>query len=181
MTSLIYSYDEIKNFLIKFPYYYDYLSDKYKINKDINNMGVFQTENELYVVGDVHGDLSTFIELLLSVNIIIPDNKYYKWNGGNKYLIQTGDILDRKRFMENAGDGTNPYEEIEVIMFLFDLNTQAMAHGRRVIGVVGNHELMNLCGDFRYVCDHHLKGCDTLTTKKNGRKYLFSHNPRLTD
>tara|TARA_Y100000389_G_scaffold144704_1_gene143106 strand:+ start:476 stop:1579 length:1104 start_codon:yes stop_codon:yes gene_type:complete len=179
MNGFIYKPHEIKEFLIKFPYYHYYVSNEYNLDKDPKKMGVFNTDNEIIVVGDIHGDLVTFVNLLIAIELIKKEENQYKWIGGNKYLVQTGDILDRKRFMDNADEGDNPLEELEIIMFLFDLNTQACEAGGRVIPVIGNHELMNLCGDFRYVSEHHMKGCNTLTGIQNGRKYLFSHNPRL--
>lgn len=179
MSSLIYSVDEIKTFLMKFPYYHDFIKTEYDLDNDVNNLGTFHTDNDIIVIGDVHGDITTFINLLLSIGMISKDNNRYVWSGGNTYLVQTGDILDRKRFTPGSDEGTNPYEELEIIMFLFDLNSQALEVGGRVICVVGNHELMNLCGDFRYASEHHIMGCNNIVNKKRGREYLFSHNSEL--
>lgn len=180
MDYFIYQPHELKDFLIKFPYYHHYVKKEHNLDNDHNNMGVFNTTSDIIVVGDIHGDLVTFVELLISIGLIkkIENNKY-KWIGGSKYLVQTGDILDRKRYLSNADEGIYPLEELEIIMFLFDLNYQACQVGGRVIPIIGNHELMNLSGDFRYVSDHHMNGCSIFTERNDGRKYLFSHNPRL--
>ena len=98
MSSLIYSVDEIKTFLMKFPYYQDFIKTEYNIDNDFDNLGTFHTDNDIIVIGDVHGDITTFINLLLSIGMIRKDNKRYVWSGSNTYLVQTGDILDRKRF-----------------------------------------------------------------------------------
>ena len=179
MKHVIYSKEEINDFLKFFPYYHHYVKTTYNLDNDPNNMGVFNTNNEIIVVGDIHGDLKTFIGLLLAINLIENDGNHYKWIGGSKYLVQTGDILDRKRYMEDADEGDCPLEEIEIIIFLFDLNYQACEVGGRVIPIIGNHELMNLSCDFRYVSDHHMNGFNKLIGTKNGREHLFSHNPQL--
>lgn len=179
MKHFMYSKQEIEDFLKFFPYYHHYVNKTFNLDKDPDKMGVFKTNNEIIVVGDIHGDLETFVNLLLAIKLIKKDGEYYKWIGGSRYLVQTGDILDRKRFMENADEGDNPLEELEIIMFLFDLNYQACEEGGRVIPIIGNHELMNLTGDFRYVSTHHLKGFNELIGTKNGREHLFSHNPKL--
>ncbi|XP_038993643.1 shewanella-like protein phosphatase 1 isoform X2 [Hibiscus syriacus] len=54
-------------------------------------------------------------------------------------LIQLGDVLDR-------GD-----EEIAILSLLRSLDIQAKANGGAVFQVNGNHETMNVEGDFRYV------------------------------
>src|SRR6266850_7673094 len=46
----------------------------------------------LVAVGDVHGDFETFRKLLLSLGIIDRDDR---WAGGDRVLVQTGDLLDR--------------------------------------------------------------------------------------
>ncbi|OEL17120.1 Shewanella-like protein phosphatase 1 [Dichanthelium oligosanthes] len=54
-------------------------------------------------------------------------------------LVQVGDILDRGE------------DEIAILSLLRSLNAQAKSHGGAVFQVNGNHETMNVEGDFRYV------------------------------
>jgi hypothetical protein len=61
------------------------------------------------------------------------------WSGGDAVLIQTGDAVDR---------GPNSLEIIEDLMRL--QKEAARAHGQ-LIAMIGNHEVMNLTGDLRYV------------------------------
>ncbi len=62
-----------------------------------------------------------------------------KWTGGNATLVQTGDTTDR---------GPDSKAIIDLIQALIP---QAEAAGGRVVPLLGNHEVMNLLGDWRYV------------------------------
>ncbi len=59
--------------------------------------------------------------------------------GGQLVVVQTGDILDR-------GD-----DEQAILDLMFRLESEATAAGGALIMLLGNHELMNAAGDFRYV------------------------------
>src|SRR5205085_12436483 len=61
------------------------------------------------------------------------------WIGKDAVLVQTGDILDR-------GD-----DEQAILDLFFKLEAEAKAQDGEVIMLLGNHELMNAAGDFRYV------------------------------
>lgn len=61
------------------------------------------------------------------------------WTGREAVLIQLGDILDRGE------------DEIAILSLLKSLEIQARANGGAVFQVNGNHETMNVEGDFRFV------------------------------
>ncbi len=42
--------------------------------------------------------------------------------------------------------------------FLYDLHRQAQYSGGKVISLIGNHELMNILGDFRYASKQQILG-----------------------
>ena len=87
-------------------------------------------------LGDVHGDLAAAREALLIAGAINDDDR---WIGGDLVVVQTGDQLDR-------GD------EEEAILDLFEtLAVQAHAAGGAFYSLLGNHEMMNVQLDLRYV------------------------------
>jgi hypothetical protein len=86
--------------------------------------------------GDVHGASDALLELLTFLDII--DAKH-NWSGGQTHLVSLGDLLDRGPDSRAAMD------------LLIKLQAQAQAAGGRVHVVLGNHELMNLTGDLRYI------------------------------
>ncbi len=87
-------------------------------------------------VGDVHGDFDGLVRILRAAGVI---NEKLQWSGGNTVLVQTGDVLDR---------GPKSRQVMDLLMAL---EKQAPKSRGRVIALLGNHELMNLMGDLRYV------------------------------
>ncbi len=87
-------------------------------------------------IGDLHGDFSSTEKAFRLAGAI--DDKG-KWSGGELVVVQTGDQLDRGA------------EEREIIEFLKRLEKEASEAGGRLIVLNGNHEAMNVLGDFRYV------------------------------
>ena len=87
-------------------------------------------------IGDVHGDYDDFVAILRRAGLIDEQNQ---WKGGKTTFVQTGDLLDR---------GPKPREVVELMMAL---EKEAVPAGGRVISLLGNHEVMNIMGDLRYV------------------------------
>jgi calcineurin-like phosphoesterase family protein len=96
----------------------------------------FPAPKRLVAIGDLHGDLAATRSALRAAGAI--DDKD-QWIGGDLVIVQTGDVLDR-------GD-----DEQAIFDLLFALEAQAKASGGAVHLLIGNHELMNAAGDFRYV------------------------------
>lgn len=92
----------------------------------------------LVAVGDLHGDLEATRKTLRLAGAI--DGKDH-WVGGPLVLVQTGDQLDR-------GDG-----ERAILEMLERLEGEAKAAGGAVVVLNGNHEVMNVDLDFRYVTE----------------------------
>lgn len=61
------------------------------------------------------------------------------WVGGAAHLVLCGDLVDR-----------GPRDR-EVVDLVRRLQTQARLAGAEVHALLGNHEVMNLVRDFRYV------------------------------
>ncbi len=90
----------------------------------------------IIAIGDLHGDYEGTLTLLKKADII--DEKL-NWIGGNKILVQLGDQIDR-----GAGD--------RQILDLFEsLKREAPKFGGKVHPLIGNHEAMNVYGNFKYV------------------------------
>ncbi|XP_031476609.1 shewanella-like protein phosphatase 2 [Nymphaea colorata] len=90
----------------------------------------------LVAVGDIHGDLQKAKQSLRIAKIIDENDR---WIGGNTMVVQVGDILDR------GG------EELKILYFLEKLKQEASKSGGDLIVMNGNHEIMNMSRDFRYV------------------------------
>ena len=86
--------------------------------------------------GDVHGAYSALVELLRATGVVGPD---LRWTGGNAHVVSLGDLTDR---------GPDTRQVLDLVM---RLQREAEAAGGRFHVVLGNHEVMNLLGDLRYV------------------------------
>lgn len=95
-----------------------------------------ETRERLVAVSDIHGANDAFVAILERVGMIGPDQE---WTGGNSRLVIVGDVLDR---------GPDSRQALDLIMALQE---QSRARGGDVLFVLGNHEIMNLVGDLRYV------------------------------
>ncbi|CAM0874584.1 unnamed protein product [Alopecurus aequalis] len=93
----------------------------------------------IVAVGDLHGDLYQTRAALVMAGVLSPELDGHVWTGGQTILVQVGDVLDRGE------------DEIAILSLLSSLNMQAKSQGGAVFQVNGNHETMNVEGDFRYV------------------------------
>ncbi|KAA8499819.1 Shewanella-like protein phosphatase 2 [Porphyridium purpureum] len=96
----------------------------------------FEAAERLVAIGDIHGDVDALRVALKLCNVLGPNDE---WVGGKTVLVQVGDQLDR-------GD-----TELAVLRLLYRLQDTAPAAGGKVHILLGNHELMNVEHDFRYV------------------------------
>jgi hypothetical protein len=87
-------------------------------------------------VGDVHGDYAQFVTVLRDARLV--DEKL-AWSGGRAHLVQTGDRIDR---------GPDSRKVMDLLM---RLEKEAKKASGAVHSLLGNHEAMNVLGDFRYV------------------------------
>lgn len=87
-------------------------------------------------VGDLHADEPQAVAALRLAGVIDAEGK---WAAGQATFVQTGDVTDRG-------------PDSKKLMDLMDrLAGEARAAGGEVRSLVGNHEAMNLLGDWRYV------------------------------
>ena len=92
----------------------------------------------IVAIGDLHGDFTATVRVLRLVGAIDSQNQ---WIGGKLVVVQVGDQLDR-------GDG-----ERSILDLLETLADQAHVAGGAIYVLNGNHEVMNVEQDFRYVTD----------------------------
>jgi hypothetical protein len=90
----------------------------------------------IVAVGDVHGAHDNFVAVLRMAGLIDANER---WSGGKAYLVQTGDVLDR---------GPHSRKSLDLLM---RLEKEARKAGGRVHALLGNHEVMNMQGDLRFV------------------------------
>jgi hypothetical protein len=87
-------------------------------------------------IGDIHGSYDGLLAVLRLAGLADEGGH---WTGGRAHLVQTGDVLDR---------GTEAPRALDLLM---RLEGEAKKAGGRVHALLGNHEVMNILGDLRYV------------------------------
>ena len=147
------------------------------INKKIKTKKVQKKRkniSRIVVIGDVHGDWRATIRALKTANVIgVTDEKRDSgkliWKGGSTIVVQMGDQVDRKNRTNTMDDEASE----EKIIRLFDyLHRQAIRQGGGVYSILGNHELMNVEGDFSYASP---EGINYFNNKyKGGRQLAFA-------
>jgi len=106
---------------------------------------IISAVQRIIVIGDIHGDWKSLINALKLAKVINSKNH---WNGGNTHVVQVGDLLDRGGRPATHDDEKSEYR---IIKFLLKLQTESKKSGGAVHILLGNHELMNVMGNFRYV------------------------------
>lgn len=101
--------------------------------------------HRMIVIGDLHGDWNAMRSALHMARVI---DRHNQWVGGSTHVIQLGDILDRR---SRNGGSTDEKSERKILRFLIQLKKKALRTDGDVHLLLGNHELMNVMGDFRYV------------------------------
>jgi hypothetical protein len=127
----------------------------------------------IVAVGDVHGAYEEFVTILQRSGLIDANRQ---WIGGSSVLVQTGDLLDRGA------------ESRQCLDLLMELQRQAEKQNGRVIALLGNHEVMTLRGDLRYVSPADYRGFATDQSEKvreqayeDYRKFLSARRNRQSN
>ncbi|HZK08997.1 MAG TPA: ankyrin repeat domain-containing protein [Bacteroidales bacterium] len=96
----------------------------------------YKDVDKILAFGDVHGNYRALVNFMKHHGVI--DNEL-RWIWGSGHVVMMGDIFDR-------GD-----EVTEALWFLYQLDQQAHHQGGRVNTLLGNHEVMVMQNDTRYI------------------------------
>lgn len=103
--------------------------------------------NKLVAIGDVHGEYDVLVKLLRNSGVI---DENLDWNWGDGHLVFIGDIFDR-------GDKVT-----ESLYLIKKLQGQANENKGKLHLLLGNHEVMVLMNDSRYVAPKYKNMCQRL-------------------
>jgi hypothetical protein len=98
----------------------------------------FPDVDRVVALSDIHGAYDALVATLQEAGII---DDGLAWAGGPTHLVITGDLVDR---------GADSRRVMDLVM---RLESEAPGAGGRVHLTLGNHEVMNIIGDLRYVAD----------------------------
>ena len=94
------------------------------------------TPSKFLAISDFDGHIEGFTMILRREGII---DSAFNWIYGNGHLIISGDLFDRG------------FHITECMWLLYKLETEAQLQGGKVHLILGNHEIMNMTDDWRYV------------------------------
>jgi hypothetical protein len=151
-------YDTAVNFPVMVDNYYAFDGDTVELSgfagdrqtyKVIRNIlpdpDHYQNISKIMAIGDIHGYFSALAKYLKAVEVI---DENHNWIWGDGHLVMLGDIFDRGSMVT------------ETLWLLYRLDCQARQYGGRVHLLLGNHEIMVMLNDVRYL---------------NAKYKLFSH------
>ncbi|MDE5422273.1 metallophosphoesterase [Ancylomarina sp. DW003] len=153
-TKIIRKFFRFKNDTVRFMGFAGNDSSSYIIPRTIRpKKGLINSKGKIAVFGDIHGQFDSMINML-RYNKIIDEKNDWIWGDGQ--LVFTGDVFDR-------GD-----EVTECLWLLFKLEMQAQKEGGDVHLLLGNHEMMALLFDVRYVDEKYIHAA-------HAYNYHYSH------
>lgn len=143
---------------------------------------ILPKQERIIVIGDLHGDWDITIRSLKLAKLI-DDN--LNWIGKNSIVVQIGDQIDRCRdsfkgceIPESTINDEN--SDLKILLFLTKLDIQAQKVNGRVFSLIGNHEIMNVIGDLRYVSYQGLKAYQNNNNNlMKGRRDLFKKGGKV--
>ena len=182
--------------LVKHYYDNDKASNNY-LNTAHKKIHIYPKQSRVIVFGDIHGDLEAALDCFMLAgcinNISLPKDKSLnnmnnffknlKWTGKDTYVVQLGDQIDRVRpqkWDHNEITKDNAYKDegstLEILYLFYYLNELAKKEDGHVFSIIGNHEIMNIEADFRYVSLKEFKCFKQHLTQTYNRHSKYPYN-----
>lgn len=121
----------------------------------------FSMPARMLILSDIEGNFDVLKKMLQSNKVI---DSLYNWIFDDGHLAFNGDIFDR-------GD-----QVTECLWLIYYLEEKAKLKGGHVHYILGNHEIMNMKGDTRYV---HPKYINSASILNEEHKVLFGKNSEI--
>lgn len=119
-----------------------------------NERSSYENVGGILAISDIEGNFKAFKTLLINNKVI--DDKY-NWTFGDKHLVLLGDFFDR---------GLNV---TECLWLIYDLEEKAKKAGGYVHFILGNHEIMNMSDNLKYVRNKYIE--NSFLIKENYKKW----------
>jgi hypothetical protein len=120
----------------------------------------------IVAVGDVHGAYDQLVQILRAAGVL---DARLRWSGGRTHLVQLGDVVDRGADSRKALD------------LLRRLEKEAGRARGAVHALLGNHEVMRMFGDLRYVSPGEYEAFVTSRSEERRESLLQTAAPEARD
>ncbi|MFD1063492.1 metallophosphoesterase [Winogradskyella litorisediminis] len=127
----------------------------------------YELPEKIVAISDIEGNFNAFSSFLYSNKII---DKNYDWIFGEGHLVLNGDFVDRGKNVT------------QVLWLIYKLDQQAKAQNGQVHFILGNHEILNFYGDYRYNNGKYIKAAQVISNKNNNEealRFLYSENSEI--
>jgi len=122
---------------------------------------VYPKPEKLLAMSDIEGNFEAFRKLLQANNVI---DESYNWTFGKGHLVFSGDMFDRGE------------QVTECLWLVYTLEEKAKAAGGYIHFILGNHEIMTLNGDARFLNEKYITNAKLL---KSTYQQLFDNDSEL--
>jgi hypothetical protein len=126
------------------------LKNKHQIPK-----AIYPHPSKIFVTSDIEGNFNAFYSMLIGNKVM---NENYEWTFGNGHLVIAGDMVDR-------GNNTWP-----CLWLLYKLEHDAEIKGGKVHYILGNHDVMNMHANLKYVNNRHIELAKIISGNKNEKE-----------
>jgi len=130
------------------------------MNKYFVPNAMYEPQEKIFITSDIEGNFNTFYSLLIGNKIMDKD---YNWTFGNGHLVIAGDMMDR---------GT---EVLPCLWLLYKLEQEAKLKNGQVHFVLGNHDVMNLQLNLKYVQSKYLELAKIISEPKTNQKIAYKN------
>lgn len=120
---------------------------------------VYEQPERMFVTSDIEGNFDAFYGLLVANGVM---DKKFDWTFGKGHLVICGDMVDR---------GNNSWP---CLWLLYKLEQDAEKHGGKVHYILGNHDVMNMQGNLKYVRKRYIELAKVLSGKEDEKEAWFS-------
>ncbi len=117
-----------------------------------NEPSTYPAPEKLIAISDIEGNFLQLRNFLINNDVMNAD---YQWTFGKGHLVLVGDFFDR---------GLNV---TECLWLIYHLEQEAIKSGGYVHFILGNHEIMNMNGDFRYVQNKYIENAQLIKEPYN--------------
>ncbi len=142
--------------------FYVELQSRYGISKS-----TYPLPEKMVVISDIEGNYNAISSFLLANKVI---DKRHNWIFGNGHLVLLGDFMDRGKNVT------------QVLWLIYKLEQQSILQKGQVHFILGNHEILNIQGHYRYTHGKYITLAQAITgetDKSKALKILYSTKSEL--
>jgi hypothetical protein len=108
---------------------------------------VYTAPEKMFIISDIEGNFKGFQSILTGAGVI---DAGFKWTFGSGHLVFVGDMFDRSPNVT------------ECLWLLYKLENEAEMQGGKIHFILGNHEVMNMKKDYRYIRQKYFINADSI-------------------